>query len=126
MKQVFLSLVILCSSTLAQAAISDRYCTIGVPEVSSGFLDFTIRDSQINVLINKGYRPYRVEYTSQVTSGLMLEWSFYSRKTIFGNYKKVYKVSVVSKENGRKIMLGSDEAGSLESALSGLPNCRLN
>lgn len=125
MKKMVLVSIILFSSVFAEAAISDRYCNIGVAPIGNILVSYTVYDSDLQVLINKGYRPYRVESADQVTSGLRLKWGWYSRKTIFGNYKKVYEASVVQKENGREMLLGTGSGGSLSGVLRGLPDCRL-
>lgn len=119
-----ISMLILTLSLQVQArTIRDSTCQIGVSKALShlGFLEWTLRDESLQILVDKGYSPYHVYSPQQVPSGLYLTWSSRITKTLFGK-KETYYFTIKNKY--RDALVGTSSGGSITSALRGLPSCQ--
>ncbi len=111
--------------SMASETIYHNTCVIGVAKIygAFGIVNFTMDDSSLNILIKKGYSPYRKSDYSNIHSGLALDWSSFSKNHWYGK-TTTYNVSVINKESSNEIYLGNSESTySLDDALEGLPDC---
>lgn len=111
--------------SMASGAIYDETCEISIPKARTtiGWFTWTIEQSSLNTLIQKGYSPYRVDDNSEVSKGLALKWGFKIEEHWYGD-STTYKASIMKIDVTKDLYLGVSESNySLDNALKELPNC---
>jgi|GEM_PF-6174561 len=126
MKKLFIGLLVFGSfstfsgfSSFAKNVIVDQTCEIAIPSATSLFMKYTINDPVLNVLVHKGYRPFRVDTIP--AEGLFLGWGFRNSKYIYASVNRI--------SNGKNFILGSADMLSKSKAydklFKRLPSCVL-
>lgn len=114
-------------SSISNAAIHDRTCEIAVGKNYGIWLDWTLQDEALQVLVDKGYGPYRVPTIVDVHDGLVLYWNWSTSKNWLGMTVTKYSAAVKRKSPRGEILLSSAEStSSMKSAIAKLKSCEVN
>jgi len=127
MKSLIIIATLLGSMSSFAKSIQDSTCEIAIPEASNFFWSWSINDTALNGLIEKGYTPYR---GGEPTQGLYLSWGFEECEDHWYGQRCLTRASLKKRlSNGEMAILYADKAtGSrlkIADILSGFPDCHV-